>query len=91
MKKLIAIFAITLGIIAGLTSLSVNAAQGNLTYGTWYFLASSDSIQNFNIVRNCIYTRTRWQQNYGRLQNQYYTLTVVNTSCPTVDSLNLPN
>ncbi|AWM79911.1 hypothetical protein DKL61_05795 [Gammaproteobacteria bacterium ESL0073] len=91
MKKLTAAFVVTLGIIAWLISLSAIAAQGNLTYGAWNFLASSDSIQNFNIVRNCIYTRARWQQNYGRLQNQYYTLTVVNTSCPTVDSLNLPN
>lgn len=91
MKKLISTFVVTLGIIVGLISLSANAAQGNLTYGTWSFLASSDSIKNFNIVRNCIYTRTRWQENYGRLQNQYYTLTVVNTSCPTADSLNLPS
>lgn len=89
MNKLIAAFTATLGIMAGLTSLSATAA-GAITYGAWYFQSDKASMIGFDIQRQCTYSRTRWQAGYGSLQNEYYTIYVVNRSCPSVAQAGLP-
>lgn len=89
MNKLITAFAVTLGIMAGLTSLSA-AAAGTITYGAWYLQSSKASMIGFDMQYQCTYSRTRWQAGYGSLQNEYYTIYIVNKSCPSVAQAGLP-
>lgn len=89
MKKLMAACVISLGTMTGLTSLPVNAA-GNITYGAWYLQSSKASMIGFDMQYQCTYSRTRWQAGYGSLQNEYYTIYVVNRSCPSVAQAGLP-
>lgn len=82
-------FVITVGVIAGLTSLPANAA-GEITYGAWYFQSSKASMIGFDMQYQCTYSRTRWQAGYGSLQNEYYVIYVLNKSCPSVAQAGLP-
>lgn len=82
MKKLIATFTIVLGTMVGLTSLPANAANNKIIYGMWHFYQVTTSRVNFDTVRTCTYARSRYQQGFGPIQDQLYSVTVVNKGCP---------
>lgn len=87
MKKIMIVLVSVLGVMAGLTSLTANAANGDIRYGTWVYYTQYVGKVGWDTHRQCIYKRSAWKYGYGALPDEMQSVFVINKGCPSASSI----